>query len=166
MPLYALPMFHRSFAKLHQLVRSAPSARGIAPACIAGALVVIGLSGCVAPKPPPVIAPGEFQGPGVSLTRSAPAGSVAPRHVVVIELPSPGWTPTLDQVRPAFRAGEAYITLWEPNPAFVFPQVVTPVKVATPIPSSDAIHVFMRTLPYATKLERDDPGTYRKANTN
>lgn len=102
----------------------------------------------------------------MSLTQSAPAGSVAPRHVVVFELPSPGWTPTLDQVRPAFRAGEAYVTLWEPNPAFVFPQVVTPVKVATPIPAGDAIHVFVRTLPYATRLEPDDPGTYRRARTN
>lgn len=167
MPLYAVPMVHRSFAKPLSLFRATrPNtqlARGIAPAFIAGLSLFIGLSGCVAPKPPPAIAPGDFDGPAVSLSRSAQSGSITPRHVVVVDLPSPGWTPTLDQTRPAFRASEVYITLREPNPAFVFPQVITPVRVATPIDANEPIHVFLRTLPYGTKLDADDPGTFRKA---
>jgi hypothetical protein len=163
MLLYALPMVHRSFAKPHSSVQTTLSARGITPAVIAGLSLIIGLSGCVAPKPPPAIAPGDFEGPAVSLSRSAQAGSVAPTHVVVVDLPSPGWTPTLDQTRPAFRSSEAYITLREPNPAFVFPQVITPVRIGTPIDASETIHVFIRTLPYGTKLDADDPGTYRRA---
>ncbi|GEM_PF-1544888 len=80
--------------------------------------------------------------------------------MIVIDCPTPGWTPTLDQIRPAFRSNQAYVTLREPNPAFIYPQVMTSVRIGTSVPTDQTLEVFARVLTFGTIVD-DETGVYR-----
>ena len=133
--------------------RSAP-AHAITRASLA-LILCIGLTGCAAPKPPPNIVPGQFASPAVSLD------STGKRHQVLIEAPSPGWVPSLDQSRADFRTMNVYVSLRKPNPAYMYPQVMTTLRVATDVPKDRAITVYMRTLEFNAAPDVED--AYQKA---
>lgn len=118
-------------------------------------IVCIGLMGCAAPKPPPNIVPGQFASPAIALD------STGKRHQVLVEAPSPGWVPSLDQSRSDFRTMNVYISLRKPNPAYMYPQMITSLRVATDVPKDRAISVYVRTLEFNAEPDVED--AYQKA---
>lgn len=112
-------------------------------------ILCIGLTACAAPKPPPNVIAGTFANPAVSLD------STAKRHQVLIETPSPGWVPSMDQSRADFRTTSVYLSLRKPNPAYLYPQVISTQRVATGVPADHAISVYVRTLDFDAPVDSD-----------
>ncbi len=54
-----------------------------------------------------------------------------------------------------------YVTLRKPNPAYMYPQVMTTLRVATDVPANRAIAVYLRTLEFNAPLDAND--AYQKA---
>lgn len=115
-------------------------------AASAGCFIV----GCAAPKPPPAVAEGSYAGPPARL--EAPSGQPAS---VVFSAPTPGWQPTLDQTRPGPRGLRVYVSLRQPSPLLIYPQVITENRVGLPASARPPIEVFARVLAHD---EAADPG--------
>jgi hypothetical protein len=126
--------------------------RAIALGLAASAVMSIG---CAAPKPPPTIAPDGWTGPAVTL------GARDGNHLIQIEAPTPGWVPSLDQTRQAWRSQEVYVTLREPSPLYFYPQVMTKHDVGTAVSTATALRVYVRRVPADAKA--NDETAYQLA---
>lgn len=76
---------------------------------------------------------------------------------VVVSVPSPGWSSRLDQVRDGPGRSEVYISLYEPSPLLVYPQVVTTQRLGLPRGVRQPAAVFARVVPHGF-FEGDDGG--------
>lgn len=124
-------------------MRAAEGSRWRGPAAwVAGGLAACLLIGCAGGSP----AQGEtYAGPPLS------SAIIAGEHVVVIQSPSPGWTVTLDRVEEALGRRDVMLTLREPNPAYLYPQVVVEQRVSTRVPLRIPIRVLMRVTDFEGK---------------
>lgn len=113
-------------------------------ACVAA---VGALAGCRATPPPPRV-DGSYGGPPIRLES---AGS---QHLIVLEAPSGGWTFSLDLVRPTADGHEAFVTVTEPNPAFVYAAQVVEQRIGSTVPSGERIAVYARRLEWGQRAGR------------
>ena len=81
-------------------------------------------------------------------------------NAVTVRAPTPGWVVTLDGDRPRLDYHEAFVTLREPNPAFVYPQVIAEHRLLTAIPADRDIRVYARRVGF-----NEDGGGYHPVQT-
>jgi hypothetical protein len=125
---------------------------GVAARVLGGALGVIALAGSAGCSRDLRIDAGDFDGPPVRID------SAGDWHVVVGELPSPGWEFVLDRTRPTPDAERVFLSMRRPNPMAVYPMVIVEQRVVTPVRSNGAIEAFARVVGYADKK----PPGYRR----
>lgn len=130
-----------------------------------GAGVFVGATkGCSSAPEPPRIAERGYAGPAIGLAVGAPpqrfpgSPEIPGPHVVVIQAPSPGWEARLDQVRENFQRRDVFVTLTEPNPATMQPQVIVEQRVDSGVASSTPVSVYVRILKFG-----ETRGEYVKA---
>ncbi|MDX2018361.1 MAG: hypothetical protein SFY95_12080 [Planctomycetota bacterium] len=130
-----------------------------------GAGVFVGATkGCSSAPEPPRIAERGYAGPAIGLAVGAPpqrfpgSPDIPGPHVVVIQAPSPGWEARLDQVRENFQRRDVFVTLTEPNPATMQPQVIVEQRVDSGVASSTPVSVYVRILKFG-----ETRGEYVKA---
>jgi hypothetical protein len=70
------------------------------------------------------------------------------QQFVVFTAPSGGWAVQLDRTRRELFSVEAFITARRPNPAFVHTQSLVEHRVATGVPSTTPLTVYLRLLPH------------------
>ncbi len=107
--------------------------------------------GCASSPPPPEIDPLPYQGPPVVM------GSKNDLHVAIITAPTPGWVPSLDRMMDGPGAREVFISMREPNPAFLRAQVTVDQHIATAVPMREAVRVHVRTLRWDDEDIQDLP---------
>lgn len=110
-----------------------------------GAAVVLTLAACSAELK---VNPEIYRGP--LITHEADGG----RHVVVAELPSPGWQVEIDATRQSADGTDVYLTLRRPNPTGVYAQQVVTQRVRTRIDDSERLGVLARVAEYAESGEK------------
>lgn len=110
----------------------------LAKGAVLGIAVMSALGGCAGSVPPPEVSESLYQGPLITVEQSMG------NHVVVANMPSPGWNVKLDRVLEGYRFQGAYITLQEPNPAFSYAQMMVTQRIATNIRQAQAMKVFVR----------------------
>lgn len=88
----------------------------------------------------PVTTTDPYRGPTIALD------STGPRHLVLIHSPSPGWTVSIDQVRPDRR--DVYITLMRPDPRYLYPQMIVEQTLDSTLPASKPARVLARVLDF------------------
>lgn len=118
--------------------------------CVGLMLVLSVMGGCSSDLK---VAPGAYRGPAVSVDSSGEW------HVVVAELPSPGWEVTLDSRRAVPDATRVFVTLRRPNPIAVYSTQMVTQRLITPVRTEDAIEVFARVMPFGS----EDEGAYARA---
>ncbi|MEM0984186.1 MAG: hypothetical protein AAGI17_09575 [Planctomycetota bacterium] len=87
------------------------------------------------------------------------ASQIAGTHALTVRLPTPGWTVELDGDRRRLGEHQVFLTFVEPNPAFLYPQVIAEHTVLTQVRRDRAIEIFARQLEYGAKPK----GPYRPA---
>lgn len=112
-------------------------------------MVLAGLSGCSRDLR---IDAGTFEGPRVGVE------SAGDWHVVVGEMPTPGWEFILDRTKPAPDASRVFLSMRRPNPMAVYPMVIVEQRVVTPVRASEPIEAFARVVEFADKK----PAGYRR----
>jgi len=134
------------------------SVRSIAIVALCGPTLI----GCMGAPSPPEIDDGAFTQWPIT------AESEAREYVLVLEAGSPGYSFVLDRTQEAHRRTDVFVTVVQPDPAFVFPQVVVKQRLLVPITSSTAINVYAREqplqdadpeAPYRLALQVRPPGT-------
>jgi hypothetical protein len=118
------------------------------------------LWGCTQSVPPPEVLEKVYSGPAISVEPSAG------NHVVVANMPSPGWSVKLDRVLEGYRFQGAYVTLQEPNPAFSYAQVMVTQRVATNIREGETLKVFVRFHDFNGEPLGDDGYTFAGGSEN
>lgn len=88
--------------------------------------------------------PEPWSGPSIEVAEAEAESS----HVLIVRAPTPGWTVTLDGDRARLECVEVFVTLREPNPAFVYPQVIAEHRLLTSIPTEREIRVYARRLAF------------------
>lgn len=131
---------------------------------VGAGLTVGAFKGCSSAPEPPRITERGYSGPAVGLAVGTPpqrfpgSPEIPGPHVVVVQAPSPGWEVRLDQVRDNFQRRDVFITLTEPNPATMQPQVIVEQRVDTGVPSNTPVSVYVRILKFG-----ESRGEYAKA---
>lgn len=83
-----------------------------------------------------------FQGPEISLDSSGP------EHVLVCELPSPGWQFTVDATREALKHRQVLATLRRPQPAVAYPQVIVTQRSTTGVRTPAPVVIYARVIDF------------------
>ncbi len=127
---------------------------GLCRLCLAATLasgVALLSIGCASPPPPPVVDALPYQGPPVAM------GSKNGEHIAIITAPTPGWVPSLDRVMDGPGARQVFISLREPNPAFLRAQVTVDQHIATTVPLREGARIHVRTLRWDQEDLEDVP---------
>jgi hypothetical protein len=109
------------------------------------------LIGCAGRSAAPTVATGPYSGPPIS---------AVPRRgtfVALVQAPSAGWKVRLDAVLEENQHRRAFITLQQPNPAFVYAQAVVEQQVATGVPEAQNIRIYARIIPFDAPHSNKDP---------
>ena len=98
------------------------------------------------------VAPEAYRGP--------PIGSDTENgfHMVVAELPSPGWALEIDATRESADLTDVFVTLRRPNPAAVYPQQIVTQRAVTRVDEQERLGIVARVVDYS---ETEDPA-YRR----
>ncbi len=104
--------------------------------------LALGLASCSSPARGPIIEPGAYLGPEVTID------STTREHIAVVNSPSGGWRCTLDQVREAYQTQRAYITLRKPNPGLYNTQAIVEQRIGTEIPRNQNVEVYARLISF------------------
>jgi hypothetical protein len=94
------------------------------------------------------INPEGYRGP--RLSRAADGG----KHLVVAELPSPGWAVELDATRQRADGTDVFVTLRRPNPAGVYTQQVVTQRMITRVDASEPLGILARVVEYAEESDK------------
>lgn len=116
------------------------STRSLAPARLALLASPLLLAACGS-NLPVTARTSAYTGPSAAIDSSGRT------HAVVIQAPTPGHTVTLDAVRDRLDGREALITIRQPDPRYLVPQVIVEQRVGTDVPTSTPLDVFIRILP-------------------
>lgn len=141
---------------MHLLSDKSSTSVQLAPRFLRGALAMsfLTMTACSGPQKGPVIDPGAYSGPPMTVDSSEA------EHIVVTSSPSGGWRFTLDQVREAYQTQRAFVTMRRPNPALSNTQAVVEQRVATTVYRDNNIQVYARVVAF----DDLDPATpYRLA---
>jgi hypothetical protein len=116
------------------------------PLLYLSSIALISLVGsCSSSVRAPAKAPDAYRGPPLALE------STPPQHRVILTAPTGGWTFELDQTRRAFDHTDVFLTLVEPDPAYMHPQSQVRQEAGTGIEPAERIEVFARVLPHGAK---------------
>lgn len=119
-------------------------------------VVAIALGGAGGCSSGPTIVDEAFDGPGVSIGRGRDF------WVVTVDAPTPGHDLDLDMTRERLGREQVFVTLREPDPAFMYAQVIAPMSVQTPVRGEDTVEVFARVVGHNASGEIE-AGVYRPA---
>lgn len=109
---------------------------------LAASVLAVVFIGCRSNPGPPTPGEGAYEGPPITIE------SAGVEHVLVAELPSPGFTFTLDQTDERYRERWVFATIRRPNPTIAYPQVVVTQRLASGVATDAAIRVFVRIVDY------------------
>jgi hypothetical protein len=98
------------------------------------------------------VAPEAYRGP--VLTGGAASGV----HLIVAELPSPGWSVEIDATRESADRTDVYLTLRRPNPAAVYPQQAVSQRAVTRVDEAEPLGIVARVVDYGST----DDTAYRR----
>lgn len=128
----------------------AQAARGL---CAATILVIgaICFIGCASAPSPPSVTPGTFTD---LLTKVEPSMS---KHVVAIECPSAGHQATLTRSLDEHMGRGVYITIRQPDGSVDYPPRTVMQRVATDIPVTTTLRVYLRVIPADAPANSDAP---------
>ncbi len=79
---------------------------------------------------------------------SITADSTSVEHVLLAQLPTPGWRFTLDATREDLRRRSVFVTLRQPQTGVAYPDTLVTQRLATSVPSRTLITVYARVVPY------------------
>ncbi|MAO20676.1 MAG: hypothetical protein CMJ25_07990 [Phycisphaerae bacterium] len=91
--------------------------------------------------------------------RSAPpimGSTLEGRHLLVMQAPNPGWDFQIDRDDRGRDGWVVYITIREPNPAFMYPQRIVDKRLLSEIEADQPLQVMARLLAHGEKGDRDD----------
>ncbi len=127
--------------------------------------VSLALIGCGGRLPPPTVEPRPWAGPHVALD------SADPEHVMTFEAPTPGYLLFIDRIDRAREHAPhsplgvgirtVYVTIQQPDPAFVYPQMIVNQRLALGIPADEPLRLFVRLVPFGERKTSSAP--YRLA---
>lgn len=88
-------------------------------------------------------------------------------HMLVMQAPNPGWSYRLDRDDRDRDGWIVFITIREPDPAFMYPQRIVDKRLLTEVESDEPIRVMARLLDHSEKGTKDqyallgiaEPGT-------
>ncbi len=98
--------------------------------------------GCGSTQGPPPPSDAAFLGPPVSIEQANA------KHVVLVRTPSAGWTIERDATQEQQKRWDAYITIREPDPRFMYTQQIVDLRVTTDVRAAEAIRVLARVIPF------------------
>lgn len=122
---------------------------------IAATLAVIaacGACGCGGGAPKPRIGAAAYAGPALSVE------SWGRYHAVVMEAPTPGFALTLDRTEEERYFRQAFVTVRQPNPGYIYPQVVVKQTLLTPVETRLPLRVYARWLAFDDKATDGEYG--------
>ena len=119
------------------------------PILAAALLICSILIGCRGTAGPPVPNPEPFTGPPITID------SGGPEHVLVAQLPNPGYRFALDAVREDFNHRDVFVTFRRPSPTVIYPQVLVQQRLATGVKSQIPITVYARVVDYDATSTRN-----------
>lgn len=76
------------------------------------------------------------------------ADSAGPEHVLLAQLPTPGWRFTLDATREDLRRRSVFVTLRQPQAGVTYPETPVTQRLATSVSARTPITVYARVVPY------------------
>lgn len=79
------------------------------------------------------------------------ADSTGPEHVLLAQLPTPGWRFTLDATREDLRRRSVFVTLRQPQTGVTYPDTPVTQRLATSVSTRTPITVYARTVPYEAR---------------
>ena len=88
------------------------------------------------------VAPEAYRGPSIA---SATTSGV---HLILAELPSPGWGLEIDATRESADRTDVFLTLRRPNPAAVYPQQVVTQRAVTRVDEDEPLGIVARVIDY------------------
>lgn len=81
-----------------------------------------------------------YRGPAITLD------STGPRHLIVVEAPSPGWRVSFDELGESGQ--DVYITITRPDPALLYPQVIVEQRMDSTVPTGQPVRVMARVVEF------------------
>lgn len=120
-------------------------------ACTALGVSSVLMIGCAGLSAAPTVATAPYGGPPVTVV--ARRGT----YVALVQAPSAGWKVRLDAVLEENNHRRAFVTLQQPNPAFVYTQALVEQQVATAVPDSQNLRVYVRVVPFDATHATKDP---------
>jgi hypothetical protein len=91
----------------------------------------------------PTTSTDPYRGPAITLD------STGPRHLIIVEAPSPGWTVSFDQVG---QSGEdVHITITRPDPGLLYPAVIVEQRMDSTLPAGQPVRVLARVVDFGAK---------------
>ena len=78
------------------------------------------------------------------------------RHMLVLQAPNPGWEFAIDRDDRVRDGWELYITIREPNPAYMYPQRIVEKRLLSDVEADQNLRVMARLLQHDEKGEKDD----------
>jgi hypothetical protein len=124
------------------------SLRSLACIALLAPVLSLVLIGCTGSPSPPEIDSGPFSGPPITVN------SKNTEHVLVAQLPNPGYSFTLDLTRDGFNRRSVFVTFRRPNPTVLYPQMVVEQRLATGVNSQIPITVYARLVDFDDRSRR------------
>lgn len=78
-------------------------------------------------------------------------------HIVEFQCPTPGYQPTLTRSLDEHLGKGVYITLRSPDPGLNYAQRVVTQRIATDVPITTTLNVYVRLLPFDAPSDSDEP---------
>lgn len=86
----------------------------------------------------PTLSEGRYNGPPIEIDRSGKM------YRLILQAPTPGWTFTLDRVKPSLDNATLTVTARKPDPSYMYPQVIVNQELMTTVETFTPIDVYAR----------------------
>lgn len=92
----------------------------------------------------PALTEGAYAGPPIEIDRGGET------YLLRFHAPTPGWTVTLDRVKPSLGQATLLVTAKRPDPSYMYPQVVVEQEILTTVETTVPVDVYARVLEFAS----------------
>ncbi len=116
------------------------AARGLGALVLASAM----LSASACRSSGPTLGDSRYNGPPIEINRDGKM------YRLILQAPSPGWTFTLDRVKPSLDKATLTVTARKPDPSYMYPQVIVKQELMTTVEASIPIDVYARVAEYVS----------------
>lgn len=86
----------------------------------------------------PTLTDARYDGPPIQINRDGKM------YVLKLEAPTPGWTFTLDQVKPSLDHATMTVTARRPDPSYMYSQVIVNQELMTTVETTTPVDVYAR----------------------